>query len=131
MPHISIEYSANLEKLADVGGLCEALRAAAAAHPVFPMAGVRVRAYAARHYAIADGNPEHAFVDIHVRLREGRAQADKKDATEALFSAAKAFLAPVMAHHSLALSLEMRDIDASLAPKTGTIREHLPKDLGD
>jgi len=125
VPHISIEYSANLEDMTDVGGLCEALRAAAAAHPVFPMPGVRVRAFAAGFYAIADGNPSHAFVDIHVRLREGRSETDKKDATETLFAAAKAYLEPVLARHSLALSLEMRDITAAFAPKTGTIREHL------
>jgi len=125
VPHIAVEYSANLEAMTDVGGLCEALRAAAAAHPVFPLAGIRVRAYPARHYAIADGDPRHAFVDIHVRLREGRDPADKADATQALFEAARAYLAPVFATRSLALSLEMRDITAAYAPKTGTIRDHL------
>jgi len=131
MPHISIEYSANLETLTDIGGLCEALRAAAAAHPVFPLAGVRVRAYSARHYAIADGNPAHAFVDIHIRLREGRAPEDKADATQALFTVARTYLGPVMASHSLALSMEMRDITAEFAPKTGSIRDHLPDHLKD
>jgi len=125
MPHISIEYSENLEEMTDVAGLCEALRAAAVAHPVFPLAGVRVRAYPAKFYAIADGDPKHAFVDIHIRLREGRAEADKIDATETLFAAAKDYLAPILARHSLALSMEMRDIAARFAPKTGTIRDHL------
>jgi 5-carboxymethyl-2-hydroxymuconate isomerase len=34
-----------------------------------------------------------------------------------------------MARHSIALSFEMRDIDPDLSPKTGTIRDHLPKEL--
>lgn len=125
MPHISIEYSDNLEDSVDIAGLCECLRAAAAAHEAFPMPGVRVRAHAATHYAIADGGDQHSFVDILVRLREGRPAALKKDATEALFAAARDFLVPVMAARSLALSLEMRDIDADLSPKMGTIRDHL------
>ena len=49
----------------------------------------------------------------------------KKAATQAIFDAAEAFLAPVMARRPLALSLEMRDIDPDLSPKTGTIRDYL------
>ena len=128
MAHISIEYSANLEDAVDIAGLCDCLRHAAATHQAFEMAGIRVRAFPARHFAIADGNPEHAFVDIHVRLREGRAPDLKKNATDALFAAAKGFLDPTLATRSLALSLEMRDITADYAPKTGTIRQYL-KDI--
>jgi len=32
---------------------------------------------------------------------------------------------PTMASHSIALSAEMRDINADLSPKFGTIRDHL------
>ena len=127
MPHISIEYSANLEDCADIQGLCDHLRRAATKIEAFPMAGIRVRAVKAAHYSIADGNPKHAFVDISVRLRGGRAQEVKHQATEALFTAAEAFLRPVLHAGSLALSLEMRDIDPALSPKTGTIRDHLGK----
>lgn len=125
MPHISIEYSANLEDAADISALCEALRQAAAQIDAFPLPGLRVRALRADHYAIADGNPAHGFIDISVRLRGGRAQQVKEETTQALFGAAKEFLAPLMATQSLALSLEMRDIDPALSPKTGTIRDHL------
>lgn len=123
MPHISIEYSANLEPDGDIPGLCEALRGAAAALPIFPETGVRVRAFRADHWAIADGDPAHGFVDISVRLREGRAQADKAAATAALFDAAKAHLAPYLAAGPLMLSLEMRDIDAALSPKVNTVKD--------
>ena len=44
MPHLSIEYSANLEARVDISGLCEALRQAAAEIETFPLAGLRVRA---------------------------------------------------------------------------------------
>lgn len=125
MPHVIIDYSANLEKVVDIGGLCGCLRAVAVTLETFPTAGVRVRAHAATHYAIADGNPAHGFIDITVRLRAGRARAVKQAAIQALFDAAQAFVAPVMARQPLALSLEMRDIDPDLSPKTGTIRDHM------
>ncbi|KMW59185.1 5-carboxymethyl-2-hydroxymuconate delta-isomerase [Candidatus Rhodobacter oscarellae] len=124
MPHFHIEYSANLED-ADIGGLCEAVRAAAVQVEAFPMPGVRVRATRVDHYAIADGDPKHGFVDISIRLRGGRPDEVKAAATQAIFEAARVFLAPVMAERSIALSLEMRDIDPALSPKAGTVREHL------
>ncbi len=128
MPHIHIDYSANLDGLIDMAALCEHIRAAAVRIDAFPLPGVRVRAIRVDHYAIADGNPDHAFVDISVRLRAGRPAEVKQAAAQHLFEAARAFLAPVMADHSLALSVEMRDIDPDLSPKTGTIRDHLGRD---
>lgn len=125
MPHFSIEYSGNLEGHIDMAGLCEAIRAEAAEIETFPTPGIRVRAIRVDHYAIADGDPKHGFIDISIRLREGRPQDVKEDATTRIFEAAKRFIAPVMAVSPIALSLEMRDIDATLSPKTGSIREHL------
>jgi 5-carboxymethyl-2-hydroxymuconate isomerase len=125
MPHITLEYSANLEEKVDLQALCAHLRAEAAAIEAFPMPGLRVRAVRCDHYSIADGDPKHGFIDISVRLRAGRSDAVKQDATRRLFQAAKSFLEPVLATSSLALSLEMRDIDPELSPKTGTIRDHL------
>ncbi|MEX0350735.1 MAG: 5-carboxymethyl-2-hydroxymuconate Delta-isomerase [Paracoccaceae bacterium] len=125
MPHLSIEYSANLEDRVDISGLCEHLRQSAAGIEAFPLAGLRVRALRADHFAIADGDPKHGFVDISVRLRAGRPIEVRKAAADVLFRAAEDFLTPDMAQHSLALSLEIRDIDPDLSPKTGTIRDHL------
>ncbi|GGA25982.1 5-carboxymethyl-2-hydroxymuconate Delta-isomerase [Neptunicoccus cionae] len=126
MPHFHIEYSGNLEDVVDMGALCETIRATASAIDTFPTAGIRVRAIRVDHYAIADGDPKHGFVDLSVRLREGRAADVKQDAIARIFSAAKDFLAPVMATRSIALSAEMRDIDGALSPKCGTIRDHMP-----
>ena len=126
MPHFSIEYSANLEEMVDIAALCDHLRRAAIDTGVFPMPGIRVRAFRATHVSIADGNAKHAFVDLSIRLRAGRAPEAKTRATEAVFDALKAFMAPALARHSIALSVEMRDIDPDLSPKTGTIRDHLP-----
>lgn len=125
MPHLHLDYSANLEPLIDMGGLCEALRAAAAQIEAFPMPGIRVRATRVDHYAIADGDAKHGFIDLSVRLREGRSEEVKKDAIERLFATLRDHVAPTLATHSIALSAEMRDIDAALSPKFGTIRDHL------
>jgi 5-carboxymethyl-2-hydroxymuconate isomerase len=125
LPHFHIEYSGNLEAALDMQSFCEEIRRIGAEIEAFPMPGIRVRAVKVDHYAIADGNPKHGFVDITVRLRAGRPDDIKKDAAKRIFDAANAFLEPVMKTCSLALSLELRDIDPDFSLKTGSIRNHL------
>jgi 5-carboxymethyl-2-hydroxymuconate isomerase len=129
MPHFHIDYSPNLEERLDVLGLCRILRDAAAETGVFPLAGIRVRATACTHVVIADANPDHAFLDISIRLRAGRPDDVKKRATDHIFAAAERYCADVMATSSFMLSCEMRDIDPDLSPKASSIRDHLPKDI--
>jgi len=129
MPHITVDYAPNLEPDVDIAALCDVLRRAAIETGVFPLAGVRVRAFAATHVSIADGDAQHGYIDISLRLRAGRDLALRQKATADIFAVAEAYLAPVMARRSLALSFEMRDIDPQLSPKTGTIRTYLPRDL--
>ena len=125
MPHLMIDYSANIEADVDMGALCDTLRDVATSIDAFPLAGVKVRAVRVDHYAIADGNPEHGFIDISIRIREGRDMQTKQDAAQKIFDAANEFVAGVMQRRSLALSLELRDIDAALSPKSGSIRKYL------
>ncbi|MEO0990965.1 MAG: 5-carboxymethyl-2-hydroxymuconate isomerase [Pseudomonadota bacterium] len=125
MPHLHLEYSANLEDVLNIGHLCEVLRAEAASIEAFPTPGIRVRATRVDHYAIADGDPKHGFIDLSVRLREGRSEDVKQAAITQLFDRMKAFAEPEMAARSIALSAEMRDINSALSPKFGNIRDHL------
>ncbi|THD72080.1 5-carboxymethyl-2-hydroxymuconate Delta-isomerase [Thalassobius vesicularis] len=125
MPHFIIDYSANLEDALDWPAFCDLLRRTAIDTGVFPMAGIRVRALRADHVSIADGDAQHGYIDLSVRLRAGRDLDTRKRATAAIFAAAEEFLKPVMASRSLALSMEMRDIDPELSPKTGSTRDHL------
>ena len=126
MPHVQIDYSPNLERRLDIAGLCRTLRDAAVASGILPLAGIRVRAIKADHVVIADGQPDHAYLDISVRLRGGRTDAAKAEATALIFAAAEAYCAEVMATSSFMLSLEMRDIDPLLSPKASSIRNYLP-----
>jgi 5-carboxymethyl-2-hydroxymuconate isomerase len=120
-----LDYSANLEDVVDMSALCEVIRAEAAMIDTFPTAGIRVRATRVDHHAMADGDAKHGFIDLSVRLREGRSDAVKQDAIARIFTVIKDFMAPIMATRSIALSAEMRDINANLSPKHGTVRAHL------
>ncbi|WP_299153299.1 5-carboxymethyl-2-hydroxymuconate isomerase [uncultured Tateyamaria sp.] len=129
MPHIILDYSANLDAQLDMHALCVALKDAAAATGVFPPAGIRVRAHAANHMVIADAHPDHSFIDITLRLAAGRSDAAKAKATEAVFGAARSFTGDLMKRQPLMLSLELREIDATFSRKTSSIRHHLRPDM--
>lgn len=128
MPHIMLDYSPNLETRLDIPGLCRVLRDATVATGILPLAGVRVRATACTHVVIADGDPQHAFLDISLRLRGGRSLEARERATAQIFAAAEAYCADLLSTSSFLLSFEMRDIDPALSPKTSSIRRYLPED---
>lgn len=125
MPHLTIEYSANLDGRADLDALCAALLETVLETGLFEVGAVRVRALRADHYAIADRLPENAFVDLSFRIGKGRSADEKKRAGEAIFATASSLLAPLFETRHFALSLEIREIDAELSWKKNAIHPRL------
>ena len=125
MPHLTLEYSANLEGRADIAALCRELRAAVMASGLFELGAVRVRAFAAQHYAIADLDPRNSFIDMSFRIGEGRSTTDRKAAGDRIFAAATKHCAELLAEPHFALSLEIREIDAELSWKKNAIHPRL------
>ena len=68
MPHFTLEYSANLDARLDMGKVVEIVRKAAVETGIFPLGGIRVRAIRCEHHAIADGNSNHGFLAMLLRL---------------------------------------------------------------
>ena len=108
MPHFTIEYSANLDSRLDMGRVAEVVSKAAVETGIFPPGGIRVRAIRCEHYAIADGNPHHGFLDMVLRLGEGRDLLTRQRAGEHIFRALSDHLDPVFAASSFALSFDMQ-----------------------
>ena len=126
MPHLVIQYSANLDGTVDMGALCRALSAVLAGSGIFPAGGIRVRAYAAEDFAIADNHPRNAFADMVLRIGSGRSAVEKADTGTALMAAASAHFAALLNEPHFALSLEIVDIDAAASWKQNTIHPRLP-----
>lgn len=125
MPHLAIEYSANLEERADLDALCHAVHGAILDSGLFETGAVRVRAFPARHFAIADLMSENAFADMSFRIGKGRSAEDRKRVGEAIFAAAREVLAPLFRSPHFALSLEIREIDAELSWKKNAMHSRL------
>jgi 5-carboxymethyl-2-hydroxymuconate isomerase len=125
MPHFTIEYSANLEARVDMGVVVEVVRRAAVETGIFPLGGIRVRAVRCEHFAIADGNKSFGFLDMVLRLGEGRDLATRKKAGEHIFKALSAHLDPVFASSKFALSFDMQINDKETNWKRNNIHDAL------
>lgn len=125
MPHLTVEYSANLDGRTDLGYLCEALLETLLQTGLFEIGAIRVRALRADHFAIADRLGENGFIDLVLRIGTGRTDDEKKRTGEALFACATDVLGPLFETPHFALSLEIREIDPALSWKKNAIHPRL------
>ena len=125
MAHVLIEYSANLGSETQIQALVDALHAAALASGIFPIGGLRTRAYEARHYRIADGDPSNAFVHVSVRVGHGRDLETRKRACQLIFDAACGQLEAAFHRLPLGISVEMGELDPTLSFKKNNLHEYV------
>jgi 5-carboxymethyl-2-hydroxymuconate isomerase len=115
MPHLTVEYSANLKKQVDILKLVETVHQAALRTGVFELTAVRTRAASRDYYVIADGHPDNAFVAISVRVAPGRPPETRRRLGQEIFDATCEFLKNVYKTTPLAISLEVQEIDNTAA----------------
>ncbi|MES2262731.1 MAG: 5-carboxymethyl-2-hydroxymuconate Delta-isomerase [Pseudomonadota bacterium] len=130
MPHLTLEYSANLKDASDFGTLCTRLAHCLAAQqdggaPLFPLGGIRVRAFAADTYCIADGTLAAAFVHANLKIGAGRSETARKQTGDALFAVIKAHFDELYARTGLALSLEINEFSESGSWKHNNLHTQL------
>jgi 5-carboxymethyl-2-hydroxymuconate isomerase len=127
MPHLVILYTPNLDRPATGGAagmtaLCRDLadtmlaQRDAAGEAVFPPGGVRVLAYPAAHFAVADGGAagraaggsgDYAFVYLQLRMARGRSAATHQAIGQALEACVKAHFAPLLAAQHIGITLQI------------------------
>jgi 5-carboxymethyl-2-hydroxymuconate isomerase len=113
MPHVVLQYTANLESQVDVSALCRdiadtliALRDEAGG-PLFPVGGTRVLAYPAQVFAVADGRRDYGFCYINIRIAPGRSDARKKEAGDAVLAKVQARFAAAFAQGHVGVTLQI------------------------
>jgi 5-carboxymethyl-2-hydroxymuconate isomerase len=127
MPHLVVLYSGNLAAHTDMSALCRRLADAMLgvrderSQQVYPTGGVRVFAYPAEHYAVADGQRDYAFVYLNLRMARGRSAAVKQQAGEALLAAARAHHEPLFATRYLGLTVQVDEGQEVFDAKHSTI----------
>jgi 5-carboxymethyl-2-hydroxymuconate isomerase len=127
MPHLVVEYSANLEGRSDLDELLDRLHAVAVETGMFPLGGIRIRAYRADHYRIADCAPENAFVHVTAIVGSGRPIERREAASKQIFATLCKVLEPLQAASPLAISFNMREFDPVLNFKQNNLHEYVEK----
>ena len=125
MPHLTFEYSANIEGRIDLPALCEVARVAALSSGVFPEATLKVRAFRADAYAIGDNHSENAFIDLTLRMEAGRSREQRMKLGDGIFAAVSNFCVPLFETPHFALTFEIREIDPALSWKKNVIHQRL------
>ncbi|NNC22771.1 5-carboxymethyl-2-hydroxymuconate Delta-isomerase [Salinisphaera sp. USBA-960] len=125
MPHLCMEYSANLEDRVDLGGLSGQLLETLLDTGFFEPGAVRVRALRCETYAIADRLSDNAFLDASLRIGVGRSESDCQQLGTALFDCFQQELAPLFETPYFALSFEIREISRELSWKNNAIHSRL------
>jgi 5-carboxymethyl-2-hydroxymuconate isomerase len=125
MPHLTVEYSCNLENQSDMGALCRALHATMLASGLFELGAVRVRARPCPHVAVADLLAENSFADMILRIGTGRSDDEKKTVGMALMRTVEAHFAPQLAQPHIALTLEVQEISPTFSWRTNAIHPRL------
>jgi 5-carboxymethyl-2-hydroxymuconate isomerase len=122
MPHLVLYYTPNLDAHTDMTGLCRKLADTMltvrdeAGQQVFPTGGVRVLAYPAAHYAVADGGAagraaggsgDYGFIYLNLRMGRGRSSEVQQAAGRALEATAMDHLKSAMAALPVGVTLQI------------------------
>ena len=123
MPHLIVEYSANLEADLKPRALAEVLQAAALETGVFPIGGCRTRLARRDVYVIGDGHADNRFIHVQARIGAGRTSEVRQKAAEHIFAQLKMFTAEIYARAPLGLTLEIVEIDPVGSLKHNNLHE--------
>mgnify|MGYP003576489452 FL=1 len=125
MPHLIIEYSANVEERIELDELLDKLHATALETGVFPLGGLRIRAHRVTHYRIADNDPANGFVHATALIGHGRPLGLQQRAGEQLFATLTAHLQNLYERSPLAISLNIQEFHPVLNFKKNNLHEHV------
>ncbi len=126
MAHFILEYSGNLDsETLGIRKLFSTLHETVAASGIFPMAGMRSRAYRADEYYVANGDTNHAFVHLNVKIGTGRSEQEQADAFEQIKAVLLEHLDAIYQSRALAISVEMNELPETLRHNANNVREYI------
>lgn len=127
MPHLIVEYSANIEDQIALDALLDKLHTCALGTGVFPLGGLRVRAHRADHFRIADKAPDNGFVHVTALIGHGRPLDVQQRAAEELFAVLTKHLESLYDKSPLALSLNVQEFHPVLNYKKNNLHEYVKR----
>jgi 5-carboxymethyl-2-hydroxymuconate isomerase len=113
MPHLTLEYSDNLE--IDVQPLLARLHEEVVATGAINLKGIKSRAIKHTQYRIADGDPDYAFVHVGLLIREGRPIEIQKEATQRVMQVLKETFGHLFERRKLSLTVDLKEMRDGIA----------------
>jgi 5-carboxymethyl-2-hydroxymuconate isomerase len=126
MAHFILEYSDNIDlQNLNLQALFTKLHQSGVDSGLFPLKGIRSRAYAAHDYRMADGNPQHIFMHLSVLVGRGRSIEERELAAKGFFDIFEAHFSHFFKHGGVAMSFEMRELEPVLKYNKNNIQDYL------
>ena len=113
MPHLTLEYSDNME--VDVQPLLARLHEEVVATGAINLKGIKSRAIKHTQYRIADGDPDYAFVHVGLLIREGRPIEIQKEATQRVMKVLKETFGHLFEKRKLSLTVDLKEMRDGIA----------------
>ena len=113
MPHLTLEYSDNIEVA--VQPLLARLHEEVVATGAINLKGIKSRAIKHTQYRIADGDPEYAFVHVGLLIREGRPIEVQKEATQRVMKVLKETFGHLFEKRKLSLTVDLKEMRDGIA----------------
>lgn len=113
MPHLTVEYTANLDF--DVQALLARMHSGLVATGAINLKGVKSRAIRHSEYRIADGDPAYAFVHVNLLIREGRPLEVQRDIAQRLMAVLKEMFGDRFEGGRLSLSVDVKEMHDGIA----------------
>ena len=125
MPHLIVEYSANLEPDLNIKSLIQALHECAVSMEALPTGGIRVRAARRDEFMVGDGDPSNGFVNIVLRIAKGRSIELRKEIGQTLFAVLTENVQEIYDRRPMSLSFEIQEINPETRWNQGNIRDYM------
>ena len=123
MPHLTLEYSANINQQIQTNELFSELHQALAGLANLKVENCKGRLVRLEEAYIGRGEPHNAFVHLHIRLLAGRSPELKKRIGQHCLSFLESYFAPSAADHQLQITVEIIDVqpEAYFKAPAGTL----------
>ncbi|KQU38414.1 MULTISPECIES: 5-carboxymethyl-2-hydroxymuconate Delta-isomerase [unclassified Rhodococcus (in: high G+C Gram-positive bacteria)] len=123
MPHIAIEYTANLVDSLDVPTLVDALHSTAQRSEVFPHWGIRTFASTVDMFRIADDavGGANGYVHVRVKIAGGRDEETTRRIVDELYASLSTALTDLCTARPVGFQLEVFEFDPAITRSGGSI----------
>ena len=113
MPHLTLEYTANLEF--DAQALFARMHSELVATGAVNLKGLKSRAVRRDVYRIADGDPDYAFVQVSLLIKEGRPPEVQSEFAQRILAVLKETFGHRLEDGYLSLSVDIKEMREGIA----------------